>query len=154
MTTTELAAMTTNQTHNGLTSADIHALTTTQFVALHFDERRPIGGLSSSDLAATQSASEKAVSLRQRVGTLVNAMAAFDAESTASTSTATKSLEMPDMQNSPAVAIGSNVSSMVDEMRRFDAGNALAKPGEKAATERQLAISATHDSGYLVVPPK
>jgi len=139
-----------------LTSAQIHALTTTQFVALTFEQRRHAEALTSGEVAAisTPAASAK-TTLRQRVGSLVNAMAVFDSESPSATTATSKLQTMPHHGAGGTLAIASSVTSIVDELRRFDAnGNPIARPGETAASEKRLSITGSHDTGYLATPPK
>jgi hypothetical protein len=155
LTTAELAAMTTNQTLHGLTSAQIHALTTTQFVAINFEQHRRAEALTSHEVAALSTPAPVAkTSLRQRVGTLVNAMASFDSESVSATPVASK-IAAELRPETATLAIASSVSNIVEELKRFDInGNPLAKPGEAAASDKRISMTGMHETGYLAIPPK
>jgi len=127
MTTAQLAAMTTNQTLHGLTAAQIHSLTTAQFVVMTFEQARKAA------LPASVQTVRKAT-LREKVGGLVQAMAAFDAQTAARVGAGSHASNLPSRAADGNLAIATRLVSMVDAMRQFDAnGNVAGRSGEAFA---------------------
>ena len=171
LTTAEISALTTVQT-TSLTIPQRLALTTAQIPYVIFEQRRRVEASTGSQVSSlsvpavqqitpadsTNPTLNTKVTLRQKVGDLVQAMASFDAQATASGVAAAGIPSLPNQSAAGNLAVASKVSGIVDALKPFDAnGNPVARPGNTTAPNGQLGLTRLHhpaDSGFLATPGK